>query len=149
MSMGDEPRRERSRLARAGVTAVVFGLFVFVVALFPQLISQDITPGIGILQIFIALNGLTAMTLGAYLYMYATRHRALPPRLREGVGLRLMATGLVLAYISGLADVLGIGSHPSTAVTRPFLGVWQAGGITFSVLIIAAGILLYSRRPKG
>ncbi len=149
MDGSDGQRPELSRLARAGVTAIVFGFFVFVLAMFPSLINLDITPGVGILQIFFALIGLTFMTGGAYVYMYATRHRALPRRLREGIGLRLMATGLVLAYISGLADVLGIGSHPATPVTRPFLGNWQAAGVALSVLIIAAGILLYSRRPKG
>jgi hypothetical protein len=140
---------EPSGLARAGVTAVVFGFFVFLIGLFPSLINLDITPGIGILQVFIALVGITIMTFGAYLYTYATRHRALPRRLREGIGVRLMLTGLVLAYASGLADVLGIGSHPATPVTRPYVGEWQAGGVALGVMIIVCGVLLYSRRPKG
>jgi hypothetical protein len=151
--MMDEGSTERdlshSRLARAGVTAVVFGFFVFFVGLFPQIINFDITPGIGILQVFIALIGITAMTLGAYLYTYATRHRALPRRLREEIGLRLMATGLVIAYAAGLADVLGIGSHPATPLTRPFLGEWQATGVALGVFTIAAGVVLFSQRPKG
>ncbi len=146
---GERPGLERSRLARAGVTAVVFGFFIFVVGLFPQLINMDITPGIGIWQVAVALVGITFMTLGAYLYTYATRHRALQHRLREDIGVRLMATGLVLAYAAGLADVLGIGSHPATPVTRPYLGEWQAGGVALGVLVVAAGILLYSQRPKG
>jgi hypothetical protein len=140
---------ERSRLARIGVAAIVFGFFIFVIGLFPWLINLDITPGIGILQIFVALVGMTFMTLGAYLYTYATRHRAAPQRLREGIGLRLMATGLVLAYTSGLADVLGIGSHPATPLTRPHLGELQAGGVALGVMTVVAGILLYSQRPKG
>jgi hypothetical protein len=140
---------ERSGLARAGVTAVVFGFFVFLIGLFPSLINLDITPGVGILQVFIALIGITVMTFGAYLYTYATRHRALPRRLREGIGVRLMLTGLVLAYASGLADVLGIGSHPATPVTRPYVGEWQAGGVALGVMIIVCGVLLYSQRPKG
>ena len=131
------------------MAAIVLGFFIFVGGLFPQLINLDFTPGIGILQIFIALIGITFTTLGAYLYAYATRHRAAPRRLREEIGLRLMATGLVLAYTSGLADVLGIGSHPATPVTRPHLGELQAGGVALGVLTIAAGVLLYSQRPKG
>jgi hypothetical protein len=142
-------RPERSLLARAGVTFVVFGFFVFLIGLIPSLINLDITPGVGILQVFVALVGLTFMTLGAYVYTYATRHRALPSRLREGIGVRLMLTGLVLAYASGLADVLGIGSHPSTPATRPHVGEWQAGGIALGALIIVSGLWLYSRRPKG
>jgi hypothetical protein len=140
---------EHSRLARAGVTAVVFGFFIFILGLFPQLINLDITPGIGIWQVFVVLVGLTFMTLGAYVYMYATQHRGRTRRLREDIGVRLMATGLVLAYTAGLADVLGIGSHASTPVSRPYVGEWQAGGIALGVVTIAAGILLYGQRPKG
>ena len=69
------------------------------------------------------------MTLGAYIYAYATRHRALPRILREDVGLRLMATGLVIAYTTGFADVLRIGSNfgPSArcwAWSRPPAWPW-------------------------
>lgn len=147
--MSDDRGVKPSRMARAGVAAIVFGFFVFLIGIFPSLINLDITPGIGIFQVFVGLVGITFMTLGAYLYTYATRHRALPGRLREGIGLRLIATGLVLAYVSGLADVLGIGSHAATPVTRPYFGEWQAGGVTLGVLIIASGILLYGQRPRG
>ncbi|MBI3761614.1 MAG: hypothetical protein HY260_07095 [Chloroflexi bacterium] len=137
------------RLARAGVAIIVFGFFVFVIGIFPSLINLDITPGIGIFQIFVALVGITFMTLGAYVYMYTTRHPEAPRRLRHGIGLRLMATGLVFAYAAGLADVLGIGSHPATPLTRPYFGEWQAAGVVLGVILIVAGILLYSQRPKG
>lgn len=137
------------RLARAGVAIIVFGFFIFIIGIFPSLINLDITPGIGIFQIFVALIGITFMTLGAYVYTFATRHRELPRRLRHGIGLRLMATGLVFAYTAGLADVLGIGSHPSTPYVRPYFGVWQAGGVVLGVIVIVAGVLLYSQRPKG
>jgi hypothetical protein len=146
---GEPGGLERSRLARAGVAAVVFGFFIFFVGLFPQVINADITPGIGIWQVFVALVGITSMTLGAYLYTYTTRHRAMRNRLRDDIGLRLMATGLVLAYAAGLADVLGIGSHAATPVTRPHLGEWQAGGVALGVIVIAAGLVLYSQRPRG
>ena len=141
---------ERSLLARAGVTAAVFGFFVFLLALFPRLINFDITPGVGILQITLILIGISFVTVGAYLYTYATRHRARPRRLRESVGVRLMLTGLVLAYVSGLADVLGIGTHPpGNPAAQPHLGEWQAVGITLGVLVIVAGVFLYGQRPKG
>jgi hypothetical protein len=140
---------EHSRLARAGVAFVIFGFFTFLVGLFPQIANFDITPGVGILQVFVVLLGITGMTLGAYLYTYATQQRGRARRLREDIGVRLMATGLVLAYASGMADVLGIGSHPSTPVSRPYIGEWQAGGIALGVVTIAAGILLFGQRPKG
>jgi hypothetical protein len=84
------------------------------------------------------------MALGAYIYMYATRHRAQPRRLREDVGLRLMATGVVITYITGFADVLGIGSH--FGQERPLFGALQAWGVALGVFVILAGILVYSRK---
>jgi hypothetical protein len=133
-----------SRLARFGVAVVVFGFFFFVIGVFPDLIRLGITPGIGLLQIGAFLVGISIMTLGAYIYAYATRHRAMPRRLREDIGLRLMATGLVIAYATGFADVLGIGSH--FGAERPLFGLWQAAGVALGVFIIITGIILYARR---
>lgn len=138
------PNLSTSRLARFGVATVVFGFFLFVIGIFPDLIRLGLTPGIGLLQIGIFLFGTTIMTSGAYIYAYATRHRALPRRLREDVGLRLMATGQVVAFATGFADVLGIGSH--YGAERPLLGLLQAAGIALGIFISVAGIVLYARR---
>jgi hypothetical protein len=126
------------------VATVVFGFFLFGIGVFPEIIRLSITPGIGLLQIMVLLLGVSVMTLGAYIYAYATRHRAQPRRLREDIGLRLMATGLVIAYGSGFADVLGIGSH--YGAERPLLGLLQAAGIALGLTVTIVGILLYSRR---
>lgn len=137
----------QSRLARAGVATIVFGFFVFVIGIFPELIQLGLTPGIGIFQIFTFLFGISVMTLGAYVYAYATRHRAMPPRLREDVGVRLMATGVVIAWACGFADVLGIGSH--FGVERPLFGPFQAVGVTLGVFVSIFGIFLYSMRSRA
>jgi hypothetical protein len=140
----ERPNLSTSRLARFGVATVVFGFFLFGIGVFPEIIRLSITPGIGLLQILVLLLGVTVMTLGAYIYAYATRHRAQPRRLREDIGLRLMATGLVIAYGAGFADVLGIGSH--FGAERPLLGLLQASGIALGLLVTIVGILLYARR---
>jgi len=133
-----------SRLARAGVAVVVAGFFVFLIGVFPDVVQLDLTPDIGVLQIAGLLTGITLMTLGAYVYMYATRHRAAPRRLREDIGSRLMSTGLVVACATGLADFLGIGSH--FGAERPLFGPLQGWGVAFGVGIIVVGIFLYSSR---
>jgi MFS family permease len=143
------PRPDRddlstSRLARFAVGVVVFGFFFFLVGIFPDLIRLGLTPGIGLLQIGAFLVGISVMTLGAYIYAYATRHRAMPRQLREDIGLRLMATGLVIAYATGFADVLGIGSH--FGADRPLFGLWQAAGVALGVFTIITGLFLYARR---
>jgi hypothetical protein len=137
----------QSRLSRAGVATVIFGFFVFLIGVFPDLIQLGLTPGIGIFQIFTFMTGLSLMTLGGYIYAYATRHRAMPRRLREDVGVRLMATGLVVAWACGFADVLGFGSH--FGAEQPLFGVLQAAGVALGVGITVFGIFLYSMHSRG
>jgi hypothetical protein len=134
----------QSLLARLGVAVVGAGFVLFVVGVFPELIGLDFTPGVGVVQIFTLLLGISVMTLGAYVYMYATRHRALPRRLREDIGVRLMATGVVVAITTGLADVIGIGTH--FGQQRPYFGPVQAWGVALGVFFVIAGIALYSKR---
>ena len=144
MPRPDRDSLSTSRLARFGVAVVVIGFVFFAIGVFPDLIRLGITPGIGLLQIGAFLVGISIMTLGAYIYAYATRHRAMPRRLREDIGLRLMATGVVIAYATGFADVLGIGSH--FGADRPLFGLWQAAGVAGGVFVIITGIVLYARR---
>ena len=133
-----------SRLSQLGAAIIGVGLVPFLIGVFPDLVRVDFTSGLGLLQITALLFGIVVMTLGAYTYMYATRHRSRPRRLREDIGVRLMATGLVVAGTTGLADVIGIGTH--FGQQRPFFGPVQAGGVALGVALIVAGILLYSRR---
>ena len=139
-----KPKSSPIRLVQAAVAVVAAGLILFIIGLFPGLIQMDITGGIGLLQITVFLAGLTLMVLGSYIYLYATRHRAQPTRLREDIGVRLMATGVIIAYASGYADVLGIGSH--FGLERPLFGPLQAAGVAFSMFIIVFGIFLYSHK---
>ena len=133
-----------SLLAQFGAALIGVGFVLFVVGVYPSVLQLDLTAGLGLLQIAVFLFGIAIMTLGAYVYVYATRHRALPRRLREDIGVRLMATGLVVAYGIGLADVIGIGTH--FGQQRPFFGPVQAWGVFLGVVLILAGLLLYSRR---
>lgn len=133
-----------SRLSRLAVAIIVVGFFLFLIGIFPDIIRLGLTPGIGVGQIATFLFGITLMTLGAYVYAYATRHRAQPRRLREDIGVRLMATGVVIAYATGFADVLGIGSH--YGAERPLFGLLQAAGVALGVFVIVVGIVMYSRR---
>ena len=149
MSEHPSTPQELSRLAKLGVACVVFGFTVFLIGIIPAMVNLDITPGIGIFQLATILFGIGMMTIGGYMYAYATRHRAMPRRLREDIGLRLMATGYVICAISGLSDVLGIGTH-NLPETMPYLGLWQSVGLVFGLLVISFGVLLYAQRysPK-
>ena len=137
-----KPGLRASQLARAAVGVVVFGFFIFILGLFPGLVRLNLTPGMGILQIGVFLFGITIMTLGAYIYAYAARRRAQPSRLRHDIGVRLMATGVVMCYATGFADILGIGTHFGSE--RPLFGPLQAAGVALGVFVIIVGLFLYS-----
>jgi hypothetical protein len=149
----DQPRqparaagRAHSPRERLAVALIVFGFFIFVIGVFPGLIRLDLTPGIGLLQITVFLLGLSVMTLGAYIYVAATRPEAGPHRLSESIGVRLMATGLVLCYAAGYADLLGIGTNePGDEI---LLGQVQAIGVALGVFVIVAGLAIYARRRR-
>ena len=137
---------ELSQFARISVAIVVFGFTVFLIGMFPVIVNLDLNPGVGILQLVIILLGIGIMTLGGYAYAYETRHKSMPRRLRETIGLRLMATGYVICAVSGLADVLGIGSHNIPAGGLPYFGLWQSIGLISGLILIAIGVLLYAQR---
>lgn len=140
----NHPERPTYTRARFGVTLIVFGFFVFVIGRFPGLIRLDLTPGIGLLKITVFLFGISLMTLGAYVYISATRPQTGPHRLGESIGVRLMGTGLVICYAAGYADILGIGTE---RLGDPLVfGPVQSAGVVVGVLVIVVGILIYTRR---
>lgn len=136
------PALENGRLPRAAITLIVAGFFVFVIGIFPDIVRLNLTPGFGIIQIFTFLFGIGLMTLGGYVYAYATRLRARERRLRHDIGVRLIASGYVLCCVSALADILGIGSH-NIPDSLPVFGLWQSTGVLMGVLVIVFGLFLY------
>ncbi len=111
----------------------------------------DLTPGFGMVQMLQLLLGLTALTLAGFVHMYGRRPANVPRSLQADVGVRLAATGLVLAYVSGFSDLIGIGTHILPQFQRPYVGPWQMTGIVVGVLSITLGMLLYhsSRGARG
>lgn len=135
---------------RLYVVATLFalGALCVIIALTADASGVDRTPGFGMLQMFFFLLGITAVTLGIFIYL-----RGLHPvrkSLQASIGTRLAATGLIFAYVAGLADLFSIGTHPHPDYERPFVGWLQLSGITLGLISIMTGILLYytSRRIR-
>jgi len=97
------------------------------------------TRRIGFVQIAVFLVGLGIMCIGGYLCMMALWKDRVPS-IAADVGLRMVATGYVVAVFAGMADVFGLGSHSLPKV--PYFGGWQARGVEIGQLIIAVGFLL-------
>lgn len=122
---------------------LVLGLILIALAVLADELGIDVTPGFGVLQMVGFLAGLTLVTIAAYMAVSSRRPSDAPHSLQADIGLRLVATGLVFAYVTGLSDLIGIGTHVQPAFARPFVGPLQLGGILIGILTILSGLLLY------
>lgn len=121
----------------------ILGLVLSIIALTADVLGLDITPGFGMVQMFQLLVGVTCLTLAGYLRIHSLRPVDAPRSLQADIGVRLGATGLVFAYTTGWADLIGIGTHVDPAFDRPYVGPLQLGGLLVGIIIIVAGLLLY------
>lgn len=135
---------KKGRSLRRIVAAILFGLGLILSALSlaADYLGLDLTPGFGMVQMFQLLVGITCLTAAIFLYISDLR-KAAPRSLQADIGIRLAATGLVFAYVSGLADLIRIGTHIAPSFERPYVGPLQVGGLILSTAIIIIGILLY------
>jgi hypothetical protein len=123
---------------RIGLGLTIFGFIIFLLGARPSLFGLDRSPVIGFVQIGVFLVGLAIMCVGGYISMMALWNKETPSILAD-IGLRLVATGFVIAVFAGMADVFGFGSHPLPEV--PYFGGWQARGVEIGQAIIAIGFL--------
>jgi hypothetical protein len=125
------------------IILLLIGVVLSIISLGADFLGLDLTPGFGLVQMMQLLVGLSCLTLGSFLWIHSRRRRGAPRSLQADIGIRLAATGLVFAYVSGMSDVIGIGTHVSPNFERPFVGPLQLGGIALGILSIVAGMLLY------
>ena len=136
------------RRVRLGLIITLAGFFIFLVGARPSLFGLDRSPVIGIVQIATFLVGIGLICIGGYLSLLAL-WKGQNPSIAADIGLRLVATGYVIAVFAGMADVFGFGTQRLPRI--PFFGPWQSRGVMFGEAIIAIGFLLmipYHRR-KG
>lgn len=147
-------KNDRAAKVRRYVTLTLFvlGLVLIVLSLAAEFIGLDITPGFGVVQMLQLLVGLSALTLALFLTINARRQET-PRSLQADIGVRLAATGLVFAYVTGLSDLIRIGTHVHPQFERPFVGPLQLGGLALAILTIVIGLALYytsrGTRPKS
>lgn len=134
-----QPITNKRRRIRQGMGLASFGLFVFILGAKPSIFGLDRSPVVGFVQLGVFLVGLGFICLGGFLTM---RELWLDRRLSilADVGLRLVATGYLVAVFSGMADVFGVGSQTFPRV--PHFGEWQAMGVSIGEAVIGIGFLL-------
>lgn len=143
------PVLERVRV-RIGLGLALLGFLMFLLGSDPGIIGFNRSPATGYLQILVFLLGLLVICVGGYLAL-AGLWNGYEKTIIADVGLRMVATGYVVAVGSGMADLLGFGSHvyPIT----PFFGPLQEGGVILGEAVIGVGFLLLipyrPPQPKG
>jgi hypothetical protein len=124
---------------RIWMSAVLVGLFLFVIGIHPNVIRMDRSPVVGFVQVGVWLFGLALVLFGAYAALRILRNKR-PLSLRAEIGERLIATGYVVAAAASLADFIGIGSHK---IPELIFGPIQIVGLVVGVVIAFIGIGLY------
>jgi hypothetical protein len=122
-----------------GIGFVVAGLILFIIGAKPEWFDLDRSPVIGFVQTTVFLLGLGIIAVGGFMGLNALwngREKSIP----ADIGMRLVATGYVVALFSGMADVFGLGSHPLPGV--PFFGPWQAAGVQIGEVIMLIGLAM-------
>lgn len=147
--MTETPQKNGNGRRRAviGMVITVLGFIIFVMGTSPELFNLDRSPVIGFVQISVFLFGLALICIGGYISL-VSMWNGQPRTIGADIGIRLIATGYVLAVASGLADVFGIGSQPWPGI--PSFGRWQSRGVLIGEAVIALGffLLLPPRSPK-
>lgn len=133
------PVRYWRRRARVGLALTLVGFLVFLIGARPSMFNLDRSPIIGFVQIAVFLVGLAIMCIGGYISL-TSLWRERPTSIAADIGLRLVATGYVIAVFAGMADIFGFGSHSLPEL--PYFGEWQARGVQVGLAFIGLGFFL-------
>ncbi len=136
---GESTNRVSYLRIRFSLISVLLGLLIFTIGAKPGWFGWDRNPVVGFIQIVVFLVGLALICLGGFVGLVALWGKEQRTIIAD-IGLRLVATGYVIAVFAGLADVFGMGSQavPKT----PYFGPWQAGGVLIGQFVIALGFLM-------
>jgi uncharacterized membrane protein (DUF485 family) len=137
--MSENRKINGKRRSTFGLILTVIGFVLFLMGTSPELFGLDRSPVIGFVQISVFLFGLGVICLGGYvslISLWSGKQKSIG----ADIGVRLIATGYVIALASGMADVFGFGNQPWPAV--PVFGRWQSRGVLIGEIVIAIGFLL-------
>ncbi len=150
--MNDTTSRKNGQLLRlrTGLIITILGFLIFVLGVRPEFFRMDRSSVTGFVQITVFLIGLALICIGGYVSLNVLWNGREKSILAD-IGIRLVATGYVIVFASGLADILAIGSHPYPNI--PSFGNVQAYGVMLGESTIALGFLLFiplkSRRSSS
>jgi hypothetical protein len=132
-----------SRSSQIQIGFSLLGLVLIAISVWADLIGLDLTPGFGVFQVLGSLLGITFLTTAAYLFLAQGHQLSKGRTLLADVGIRMGLTGLLACYVSGLADMLGVGTHQGARFERPFFGPLQIAGLVLGLFLVLVGLVLF------
>jgi hypothetical protein len=135
--------KNKNGMVRANLSLgiTIAGFLIFLLGADPDLINMDNSPIVGFVQTATFSLGLALICLGGVISFKVCQRKDRTQSLAQDIGIRLVATGYLVALISGMSDVFGFGTQVWPSL--PFFGPVQATGVVAGEVIIAAGFLLY------
>lgn len=141
------PKTNGKYRIRIGLGATILGFIIYLLGAEPGIFSLDRSPVVGFVQIATFLVGLGIICLGGYISLAALWNGG-PKSIASDIGLRLVSTGYVIAFASGMADIFGFGSNNYPVI--PVFGIYQQIGVLLGEFVIAVGLVLLIpfKRPQ-
>ena len=147
LTMSDTtPRKSNQQFRiRTGLVIMFLGFLIFVLGIAPEVIGLNRSSVTGFVQLGVSLIGLGIICIGGYVALNALWNGRQKSILAD-IGIRLVATGYVIAFASGLADIFGIGSHPFPNI--PSFGPVQVLGMLVGEATIVIGFIMFIPNPR-
>lgn len=140
------PRRTNRKFRlRLGLIILIVGFVLFVLGAQPGYFGADRSSVTGFVQISVFLIGLALICVGGYVVLNVLWNGRQKSILAD-IGIRLVATGYVIAVASGMADIFGFGSHPYPNI--PSFGGVQIVGVILGEMTIFLGFILVIPNPR-
>jgi hypothetical protein len=124
-----------------GLVLSLAGFLIFILGANPARFGLDRSPYVGFAQTAAFSFGLALICLGGFISFKISQREDRIQSLAQDIGIRLVATGYLIALVSGMADVFGLGTQSWPA--PPFFGPRQAAGVLVGEITIIVGFILY------
>ena len=134
------------RRIKYGLLGTFAGYLMVVLGAKPEFFGMDRSPVIGFMQTAAFLVGIGVIALSGYFCLMSFWPKGYTT-ITADFGIRLVATGWLIAVFSGMADVFGFGSHPVTGLV--FFGQLQAQGVEIGEMVIGIGLVTMIMPPHS
>ena len=134
------------RRIEVGLLGTFLGFLMVVLGAKPEFFGMDRSPVIGFAQTATFLLGIGIIALSGYFCLMSFWPKGYTT-ITADFGIRLMATGWLIAVFSGMADVFGFGSHPVTGLV--FFGNLQSLGVMIGEMVIGVGLVMIIMPPHS